>query len=132
MSPIEILAAIQRGSLLGPATFDGVDCDAVLAAIDASPEYEAEWMRLQDLVDGAWERAAPSETVRDLAKRIHKHVFFAVKQASHEHDIAAWVADDLDLIVRGRIAGVTDSFLERLWATYENDSLPSPALLAVQ
>src|SRR5689334_22789763 len=110
MSPIEILAAIDSGALLGPATFEGVDCDAVVNAIDASPEYEAEWLRLKEAVDEAWGRLAPNPVIRQLAGRIQKHVFLTVSAASGHDEIAAYIADDFDLIVRGRVAGLADAF----------------------
>jgi hypothetical protein len=130
MTPIQILAAIDSGALLGPSMFDSVDCDAALEALDASPAYEAKWVGLKEAVDRAWELAAPSPAIRELAERIRKHVFLTVSRASREHDIAAWVSDDFDLIVRGRVTGLTDPFLEALWAAYQNHRLPSPDILA--
>lgn len=129
MSPIEILAAIDNGTLLGPATFENVDCDAAVDALDNSPEYEAEWLKLKDTVDRAWEMAAPSTVICDLAERIRKHVFLVVSATSNQHEIASYVSDDFDLIVRGRVAGVQSAFLERLWAAYQAHGLPSPGIL---
>jgi hypothetical protein len=130
MSPIEMLAAIDSGTICGPATFEGVDCDAVLDALDGSPAYEAERLKLKDSVDHAWELAAPSPVIRDLAERIRKHVFLAVSEASGQHEIASYVSDDFDLIVRARVAGVKSAFLERLWAAYQAQGLPSPGIVA--
>jgi hypothetical protein len=132
MSPVEILAAIDSGSICGPATFEGVDCDAVIDALDASPAYEAEWLKAQEAVDQAWERAAPGPVIRDLVERIRKHVFFAVSKASNQHDIASYVSDDFDLIVRARIVGVSSGFLERLWSVYQANGLPSPRVAAAE
>jgi hypothetical protein len=129
MSPIEILAAIDNGTLLGPATFEKVDCDAVVDALDNSPAYEAEWLKLKEAVDHAWETAAPSKVICDLSERIRKHVFLVVSTTSHQHEIASYVSDDFDLIVRGRVAGVKSAFLERLWAVYQAHGLPSPRIL---
>jgi hypothetical protein len=129
MNPIEMLAAIDNGALLGASVFEGVDCDAVVSALDASPAYEAEWLRLKEAVDRAWEQAAPTSVIRQLAERIQKHVFLKVSEVSGHPEIAAYVSDDFDLIVRGRVAGLKDGFLERLWATYQAGQLPSPAIL---
>jgi hypothetical protein len=129
MNPIEMLAAIDNGTLLGARVFDGVDCDAVVNAQDASPAYEAEWLRLKEAVDRAWEQAAPSAVIRQLAERIQKHVFLKVSEVSGHPEIAAYVSDDFDLIVRGRVAGLKDAFLERLWSAYQAGQLPSPSIL---
>jgi hypothetical protein len=129
MPPIEMLAAIDGGTLCGPETFNGVDCDAVLDALDGSTAYEVEWLKLKDAVDEAWERAAPSPVIRNLAERIRKHVFHAVSEASSQHDIASYVSDDFDLIVRARVTGVKSAFLERLWGAYQSQRLPSPDLV---
>jgi hypothetical protein len=129
MTPIEILAAVERGALLGPRTFEGVDCDAVVDALD-DPEYEAEWVRLKEAVDRAWEAAAPNPVIRQLSDKIQKYVFLVASQSSRSHLIATYIAHDFDLIVRARVAGLVDPFLERLWATYQANSLPSPRLLA--
>jgi hypothetical protein len=127
MTPIEILAAIESGALLPPRMFEGVDGEAVVDALD-DPEYEAEWVRLKDAVDHAWEEASPGPVVRRLADRIQKYVFLAATKASRNHLLATYIAHDFDLIVRARVAGLADPFLERLWATYQAHDLPSPSL----
>jgi hypothetical protein len=127
MTPIEILAALEKGELLAPSMFEGVDCEANVEALD-DPEYEAEWVRLKDAVDQAWEAATPPPVVRQLADKIQKYVFAVATRSSRNHLIAAYIAHDFDLIVRARVAGLSDPFLERLWATYQAHELPSPLL----
>jgi hypothetical protein len=36
------------------------------------------------------------------------------------------VSDDLDLIMRSRLVGLQDPFLDRLWREYEQGEFPAP------
>jgi hypothetical protein len=123
-----ILSRISDGALLPAAYFSELDCDAALDARDGDSEFEAAWVRLYKQLERRWPEAAISEHLRSLAEDIRRESFLAVSRATRQHEIASYVSDDFEIIVRGRLLGETDPYLEQLWRVYERGEFPSPPL----
>lgn len=123
-----ILPRIAAGALLPPAYFADLDCDAALDARDSDEAFEAGWVRLSEEVEARWAASVIPEEACSLAQDIRHESFLAVSRATGQHEIASYVSDDFDLIVRGRLAGVTDPLLAQLWRVYECGEFPTPPL----
>jgi hypothetical protein len=123
-----ILSRISGGELLPTAYFSELDCDAALDARDGDSGFEAAWVRLYKQIERRWNEATISESLRSVAEDIRRESFLAVSRATRQHEIASYVSDDFQIIVRGRLVGETDLFLEQLWCVYERGKFPSPPL----
>ena len=121
-----VLGQIADGTLLPAAYYAGLDCDAALDARDRDGEFDRGWMRACDRVEARWDTVAVGPGPRALAEDIRREAFVAVSRATGGHEIASYVSDDLDLIVRGRLVGLADQFLDRLWRDYERGEFPAP------
>ncbi|HJZ92787.1 MAG TPA: hypothetical protein VKE40_18075 [Gemmataceae bacterium] len=123
-----VRARIADGTLLPTEYYAGLDCNAALDARDGDTEFDAEWTRTLKEIEDRWVGASVERDLKSLAADIRRESFLVVSQATRQHEIASYVSDDLDLIVRGRLVGVAAPLLERLWAAYERGEFPTPPL----
>lgn len=121
-----IVADIASGRLLPPAYYQRLDCDQALDARDSDETFAAEWTRIFKEAKRRWAEADISKEGRTLAEVIRRESFMAVSNATKQHEIASYVSDDLDLIVRGRILGMEYKLLGQLWAKYQSGEFPCP------
>lgn len=68
-----------------------------------------------------------AETAR-LAEDIRRESFLSVSRATTQHDIASYVSDDFDLIVKAAILGFDDPFLSAMWDAYARNEISAPAV----
>jgi hypothetical protein len=122
-----VLSRIADGTLLPAAYYSRLDCDAALDARDGAG-FDAEWVRQSKEVERRWAEAEVSAEARALGEDIRRESFLAVSRATQQHEIASYVSDDFDLIVRGRLVGAAGGFLSQLWSVYERGEFPRPPL----
>ncbi|MBA4016856.1 MAG: hypothetical protein C0483_06695 [Pirellula sp.] len=123
-----ILRRIAGDSLLPAAYFSDHDPDAALDSRDRNEEFDGSWVHLSEEVERRWANAKVAVDLRALAEDIRRESFLAVSRVTGQHEIAGYVSDDFDLIVRGRIVGLDDPFLDQLWRAYDDGKFPSPPL----
>jgi hypothetical protein len=121
-----ILQRLAEGSVLPAACFAELDCNDALDARDHDHEFESSWLRISEEINLAWADASVAEDLRELAEAIRRESFLAVSRATRQHEIASYVSDDFDLIVRGRLVGLSDPFLDHLWSEYDAGRFPIP------
>ncbi len=120
-----VLAQISDGSLLPAAYYGGLNCGAALDARDGKA-FAAEWIAQFEAVKGRWATAEVTDEVRALAEDVRRQAFLVVSRATRQHEIASYVSDDLDLIVRARLVGLRSSLSDRLWEVYQRGEFPVP------
>lgn len=121
-----VLRRIADGTLLPIGYFAGLDCNAALDSRDRDKEFETSWLRLHEEVDRRWTHANVTEHLRAFAEDIRRESFLAVSLATGQHEIASYVSEDFDLLVRGRLMGLNEPLLEQLWRAYDDGKFPSP------
>ena len=119
-----ILLRINDGSLLPAAYFVGLDCDAALDSRDGAKDFEAAFIRVSDEVEPRWKASDVAEPLRSLAEDIRRESFLVVSRAAGQHEIASYVSDDFDLIVRARLIGMSNPLLDQLWNAYDGGTFP--------
>lgn len=124
--PNTIIADIASGKLLPAVYFQHFDCDRSLDLRDSNIVFAAEWARLFHEANRRWGEAEISDGLRKLADIVRRESFMAVSRATNQHEIASYVSDDLDLIIRGRVLAMDDKLLSDLWAKYERGEFPFP------
>ena len=125
-TPAEILARIKEGGLLPPATIAVLDHDAILDERDTDAAFEAEWTRCYNEIENKWATADVNQETTTLKDDIRRESFLSVSRATTQHEIASYVSDDFDIIVRGSILGLNDKFLNSLWDVYARNEIPTP------
>src|SRR5262245_22089421 len=106
-----ITADIASGKLLPPDYFRSLDCDKSLDARDSDNVFVAEWTRVFKEAKRRWAEANVTDGLRRLTETIRRESFMAISRATKQHEIASYVSDDLDLIVRGRVLGMDDKLI---------------------
>jgi membrane protein insertase Oxa1/YidC/SpoIIIJ len=61
---LELLEWLEGGTVLRSVQYEGIDCDAVLAATDGDAAREKEWLHAKSSIDEAWQ-------ARGLLRRQH-------------------------------------------------------------
>ena len=123
-APTEILTRIEDGTLLPPATIAKLDHDAILDERDCDAAFEAEWTRCYKEIEKNWAAFDVDQKTAGLVDDIRRESFLSVSRATTQHEIASYVSDDFDMIVRGSILGMNDPFLDRLWDVYNRSEIP--------
>lgn len=125
-NPFEVLARIKEGILLPPAVIAALDHDAILDERDGDAEFEAQWMRCYKQIEDQWRCADIKQELNILKDDVRRESFLSVSRATAQHEIASYVSDDFDLIIRGAMLGVNENFLNRLWNAYNRNEIPTP------
>jgi hypothetical protein len=120
-----VLLRIADGTLLPASYYCQLDCDAALDVRNGD-EFDAAWVLQYEEVERRWTEAAYSAEARTLAEDIRRESFLAVSRATRQHEIASYVSDDFDLIVRGRLVGVEGGLVGLLWDAYDRGEFPRP------
>jgi hypothetical protein len=123
-----VLDRIRDGTMLPPAYYRSLDCDVALDARERAGEFDHAWVSACDEVDRRWEVTAVDADLRALAEEIRKESFSTISRITRQHEIASYVSDDLDLIVRARLVGIENSLVDLLWTDYERGEFPAPGL----
>jgi len=121
----DLLAAVTEERVLTPEVFSDIDCDEILASRE-DEEFERELNRVLTLVDKEWGDRDANDEYEEMIDEIREHSFQIASQATDEHELAGYIADDFELFARAIALELTDPFLESLWEAYENGEIPSP------
>src|SRR5262249_18397892 len=111
-----LLMQIRDGTFVRAAYFSQLDCDKALDARDGDPEFEACWLSAFEELENRWPSGDVSDSERAIALEIQHEGFLQVSRSTAQHEIASYVADDLDLLVRAKLIGLQSEFLDELWA----------------
>jgi hypothetical protein len=122
-----LLDRIARGDMLAASYYGNLDCDDALDARDSDKAFDSAWCEAWELVEARRSAADPAPLLQDLVDRIRKASFLAVSNATGQHEVASYVSDDFDLIVRGRAVDAHHEALDRLYAAYERGEFPVPS-----
>lgn len=114
------------GSLLSPDIIRILDHDAILDARDGDAKFETEWLQCYNNLEAIWPIANVTKEIVVLCEEIRRESFLAVSRATIQHEIASYVSDDFDIIIRGAILGLEKDFLNRLWSAYDRNEIPTP------
>jgi hypothetical protein len=86
--------------------------NAILDSRDAEP-FDTAWCQLSEIVGG-------DETHPDA-----EAIFIRISEATHQHEITSYIADDIDLLFRSERKEIDDPFLEYLRSCYAAGTIPS-------
>ncbi len=122
----EILRLIVDADVLSAATFEDVDCDAVLDERDSDIAFESEWLRVHREVESKW---SEDHELANVISEIAEAAFLATTRATRRHEIASYVADDFVLISKARVLGIHDEFLDCIWEAYASGNMCCPTTI---
>jgi predicted RNA-binding Zn ribbon-like protein len=104
--------------------FDDLDPDALLDARD-DDDFDDDWVHSAETIEAAWEefpaRASYGAAIEAVREATFKRVFSA---SGGNHDLAATVSDDFEMICKDGLLGLELSFIRGLQEAYDADRLP--------
>ncbi len=121
-----IMLGIADGTLIPAGYYAELDCDDILNRRDDDDEFVEEWSRLFEEVKQQWDEADIAVEAREQAEELRQAAFLAVGEATNNHEIAGYVSDDIDLITRAELLGMSAPLLDRLWDAYQGGAFPHP------
>lgn len=121
----KVLADILDGRLLRPDYFKHLFGEEAMSARDEDDAFNLALAGIGGQIEARWSQANVGE-LRQLLEDIRRESFMAVSGATEQGAISSYVSDDFDLIVRGRLLGLSSPLLDELWAVYERGEFPVP------
>ena len=125
------LHKINSGLWLPANSFAGLDLDSILDMRELETGFDARWMQAFDVVEAAWQQRKSSKTEQQKLASVVEAAFKACSHASKGHDIAGFIADDIELMLKASLLGLHLDFIANLWLCYEAGHIPSPDVMAV-
>lgn len=119
-----LLSLIRSGAVLSGDAVAAINHDAILDARDFDEEFESEWLRVSDEIDRRWNESNIDPATKQQLDEIRRESFLRVSNATSQHEIASYVSDDFDLIARSVVLGIEDPFVDWMWQTYLDQSVP--------
>ena len=123
----EIVRRITDGTLLSPELIAALDHDSILDERDGDAAFEAQWMQCYNEIEAKWSIANVDKETVALAEDIRRESFLSVSRVTNQHEIASYVSEDFDIIIRGCILELDNEFLNKLWDAYNQNEIPTPA-----
>ncbi len=117
-----IIAEIESEKLLSKAAFQSIDFDAVLDSRDEEP-FDSNWVTSHQRIEAAWSASSTDEQTAQVNK-IRQAAFVAASLMTNNHEIAAYISDDFELIAKSVVLGDLDSFTSGLVKRYERGGVP--------
>ena len=117
-----LLQKIDTGVLFTSSRFKNVNLDQILDTRDNSA-FENAWLATYESVNQQF--AGFLETCPEALQtieKISKNVFLAVSEITQQHEIAAYVSDDMELIAKALLVDPTHEFINALLDAYESEA----------
>ena len=128
-TPQTVLNRIVSQSLLADAMFTTFDADALLDQRDQT--LDDGWVRAAKTLQAAWDRHPDAIRMTPAIDAVREAAFKRVFAASGgNHDLAAVVSDDFELICRRALLGVDVPFILMLQEAYDSQQIPHQKLTA--
>lgn len=119
----EFKAHLSQLDLLGALTTSVDEQNAMIHTRDADA-FDAQWVRAYNAVEQAERNRQLEAESENAIDELREETFLkALAKTSHD-EIAAYVADDFDLLARAVVADYRDSWLDWLWAEYQSGRFP--------
>jgi hypothetical protein len=122
-TPQIVLERITSGALLPDSMFESLDADELLSERDYS--FDDDWVRTAESLQHAWERNSDASSATPAVTAVREVAFKRTFSASGgNHELAATVSDDFDLICRRALLGVEEPFIAALQQAYDGQQIP--------
>lgn len=113
-----------------PATLTQTDYDNLLNARDASA-FATPWTDAYNAISSDYNKVALDQREKARIDKIREYVYKRVYQRTEVSDLASYVSDDFDLILKCLLLDAEHDWVNALWLSYKEGAIPSGALTKV-
>lgn len=102
------------------------DEEAIVACLDRrdSEPFDSEWIRVDKIVSERVLHGAERESIEALAGKYRKLFFDKVIRVTGSSDLAAYVSEDIELILAAIGASVSEEFVFLMLDSYKKNNVP--------
>lgn len=115
----ELKSLLTDGNLLNFSNLDGETIDEMLDSRDGR-DFETDWLRVFQVLEQKKLSADDLEEIEKIREIAYKKTF----AASGSGELAAYVADDFELIAKSLLLGFSDEWLNALFLAYLHGMFP--------
>ena len=119
-------ARVGQIDLLGALTTSIDEQNAMLHQRDGDA-FDAQWVRAFNAVEQVEQGRQLQPATENAIDELREATFLKVVDKTGHNELAAYVADDFDLLARAIVAGYRDAWLDWLWAEYQAGRFPHEA-----
>jgi hypothetical protein len=119
----EALTAQIHAEALVRISGDEEAWDTALGARDSDRLFEEAWSEAHDFL-----RAAASEEDWLKARDLSREAFLPVSKRTGQHEIASYVADDVELLSLAALTRVSNTFADQLYSAYVTSGFAVPPI----
>ncbi|MDF2441585.1 MAG: hypothetical protein JWN98_2569 [Abditibacteriota bacterium] len=119
----EFKARLSELDLLGRLTSSRSEQDSMLHRRDEEA-FDAQWVRAYNAVEQVEQQHQLHPETENAIDELREAIFLKALDQTGHNEIAAYVADDFDLLSRAVVAGYSDAWLDWLWAAYQAGEFP--------
>lgn len=106
------------------------DYDDLLDARDAN-EFASPWTKAYNAVSIPYAKAGIAQAEKDRVDKIREQIYKRVYKGTEVSDLASYVPDDFDLILRCLVTNTKSNWVNALWLSYKKGDVPRGNLTEV-
>ncbi len=106
------------------------DYDDILENRD-SDEFSKKWMEVYDQVSMIFKTNSIDPGYAQIIKRLRERTFKAIFEHTQSSDMAAYLSDDIGLLLEAIVCNYNNSWLNGLWKKYSEGEIPQGKILLV-
>ncbi len=115
----ELKSLLSQNNLLNFSNLDGETIDEMLDSRDGQ-EFETDWLRIFETLE---RRSFSSDELKKIEK-VREIAYKKTFASTENEELAAYVADDFELIAKSLLADFTDEWLNALLLAYLHGIFP--------
>jgi hypothetical protein len=101
--------------------------DMLLDERDAD-EFATPWTDAYEASKGPFKQIEADQIVKTRLDKVREHVYKRVYNQTKVSDLASYMSDDMDLILRYLLADMYSDWVNALWLSYKGGTIPSGRL----
>lgn len=105
----------------------GNDFDDLLDARDAS-EFASPWTTVYNAASKSYTESNSLQSEKVRIDKVREHIYKRVYNRTEVSDLASYISDDFDLILKCLLTGTENSWVNALWLSYKGGEVPSGTL----
>jgi len=107
------------------------DYDDILDNRD-SDEFSNKWMEVYDQVSTISKNNSIDTEYAQIIKRLRERTFKTIFEHTQSSDIAAYLSDDIALLLEAIVCNYNNSWLNGLWKKYSEGEIPQGKIVLVE
>ena len=115
------------GEMPSEQALSGNDFDDLLDARDAS-EFASPWTTAYNAASKLYTESNSLQSEKVRIDKVREHIYKRVYNRTEVSDLASYISDDFDLILKSLLTSIENDWVNSLWLSYKGGDIPSGTL----